>query len=633
MAVLLHHVSMRTMLFVLFFFMMLLTYWQSHYPPESFGGRTIHVLRPEYSRPKGSSHATAVGALARLPPIQSSDKALGEVVYADPSHRAESKDYDPRVLVNELEHKDVVVDGTRTPRPRIWTKTTTLLVAVATQTDGLKQEGLEQDFLAPGEDESVGTPTPKVEIPNSTSTLAPSPPLLSSILPTPEADAGCPEFPGAENILVMMKTGATELFARIPTNLLTFARCIPNFMIFSDLAQTIGNYTVHDALSNVSQYHKDTHQDFSFYRDLQRVHSARGDVTKLIEGPKTNKDKGWNLDKWKNIPMMHAAYEDVVGRQGKDIRWFVTIDADTYLSIGNLVQVLADVDHRRPHYIGTIYFHGDTAFAQGGTGYIVSRGAVDMLEDIWSDTYVKKWEEETAQICCGDVMMSIALQNAGVNLTSGWPLLQPVAPKDTDWGEWSWCETSLTWHHVRPFEVEALFQFERAWMHRRPESAYLYRDLFDTFVQPQVAERKEDWDNGSHDRTFRPPPDAGAEQHEVPSEGNSWDWKTQAEMEDLWASWSDEQRKAAHSEEDCRAECERDQGCIQWMWKRHGSCSHNWSVKLGSEVKRIVKMENGEEEDTTELQVVSGWMMERIERFKEKMASTGCRPSWNPEGS
>lgn len=46
----------------------------------------------------------------------------------------------------------------------------------------------------------------------------------------------CARFPNTDGVLLVMKTGATEAFDRIPTQLLTTMSCLPqNFLLFSDL--------------------------------------------------------------------------------------------------------------------------------------------------------------------------------------------------------------------------------------------------------------------------------------------------------------------------------------------------------------------------------------------------------------
>lgn len=50
----------------------------------------------------------------------------------------------------------------------------------------------------------------------------------------------CQGFPSMDDIMVVMKTGATEAFEKMPTQLLTSLQCIPDFLLFSDLVRNIG---------------------------------------------------------------------------------------------------------------------------------------------------------------------------------------------------------------------------------------------------------------------------------------------------------------------------------------------------------------------------------------------------------
>lgn len=272
-------------------------------------------------------------------------------------------------------------------------------------------------------------------------------PLLQSSIPL------CRTLPGAEDVLVVVKTGATEVFARIPEQLLTLSRCIPHLMVFSDLEQDLGGFHIYDALVDVSEKYKDTHEDFELYHQLQRYHAGHRDLSELSSG------KGWNLDKWKNIPMLHRVYE-----QNPDMKWFVFIDADTYLAWSNLLQLLSRLDSDEPLYIGASYFMGSTTFAQGGTGYVISNAAAKKFEEIHSAGYIAKWELQTSTNCCGDVMLAIALLDAGVHLEPAWPMLNPELPSKLDWSERFWCWPMVTNHHVLSYEVEALWHFEQEWI-------------------------------------------------------------------------------------------------------------------------------------------------------------------------
>lgn len=48
----------------------------------------------------------------------------------------------------------------------------------------------------------------------------------------------CANFPNTDKILLVMKTGATEAFDKVPTQLLTAMQCLPDFLIFSDMVSS-----------------------------------------------------------------------------------------------------------------------------------------------------------------------------------------------------------------------------------------------------------------------------------------------------------------------------------------------------------------------------------------------------------
>lgn len=47
----------------------------------------------------------------------------------------------------------------------------------------------------------------------------------------------CDGFPNMDGIQLVMKTGATEAFDKVPTQLLTNLQCVPDFLLFSDLVR------------------------------------------------------------------------------------------------------------------------------------------------------------------------------------------------------------------------------------------------------------------------------------------------------------------------------------------------------------------------------------------------------------
>jgi hypothetical protein len=78
---------------------------------------------------------------------------------------------------------------------------------------------------------------------------------------------------------------------------------------------------------------------------------------------------------------------------------------------------------------------------------------------------------------------------------------------------------------------------------------------------------------------------------------------------------SDVERQSAGSAEACYAACEADEECLQYFFKP-GSCNLDTVVRLG-------RVADAEQEDNT----VSGWMLNRIEEFKQRQAP--CVPAWD----
>ncbi|KIW63107.1 hypothetical protein PV04_09983 [Phialophora macrospora] len=408
----------------------------------------------------------------------------------------------------------------------------------------------------------------------------------------------CRQLPGADKVVVIVKTGATEAFARVPELLVTIGECAPNFMIFSDMEQHIGEFHIQDALDEIGREYKENHEDFQFYNAIHAAHSAHGDVSVL------GSDKAWALDKWKNIPMLHKAYSKY-----PDAEWFITIDADTYLSWANLLLLLDRMDPDEPLYAGCVYWHGPTQFAQGGTGYLLSRKAVQKFEAIRSPEKIADWEKETSTICCGDVMLGVAMGHAGVSVSGAWPMFQVDPPSGYNWGDRTWCTPAITWHHAHSYEVEALWQFEQEWIRKTWDDddpgavPYLFKDVFEDFVMPHISEKKKDWNNGSGDKTFTEPKEGHVK------EDADWDWKNDEEKQKMWDDLSELEKGSVESADRCRKVCDSDNECVQFSW-HPGTCKLSHSIKMGRPV------------DAKE-EYISGWMLDRIAEFRKARGECG----------
>ncbi len=438
--------------------------------------------------------------------------------------------------------------------------------------------------------EDPAVPSPASSTPEATHKPAAAPGLFYK--PFDASMPACRQLPGADKVVIIVKTGATEVFVRLPEQLITLAECVPNLMIFSDMEQDLGHFHLYDALDEIGEEYRKHHEDFEFYHNIHRAHAMHGDVSVL------GSEKGWNLDKWKNIPMLHKAYTKYPNAD-----WYMTIDADTYLGWTNLLLLLSQLNPEEPLYSGCVYWHGPTQFAQGGTGYLLSRKAVENLEAIRTPEKIVEWEKETSTICCGDVMLGVAMGQAGVPVRGAWPMFQVDPPCALSWTDRYWCTPAITWHHVHTYDIQDLWEFEKTWINQtwnddKPGSVpYLYKDAFEYFVQPNIAQKKSDWNNYSGDKTFTEP----SEDHV--KEDNDWDWKNDDEKQQLWDDLNEIQKQSTESFEACQTACMDDGGCLQFAW-HPGTCKLNYSVRMGHAIE-------------PKEEYSSGWILERVEAFKQ----------------
>jgi hypothetical protein len=49
----------------------------------------------------------------------------------------------------------------------------------------------------------------------------------------------CEGFPNTDGIMLVMKTGATEAFTKLPAHLLTSLQCLDDYLLFSDLVSKL----------------------------------------------------------------------------------------------------------------------------------------------------------------------------------------------------------------------------------------------------------------------------------------------------------------------------------------------------------------------------------------------------------
>lgn len=284
--------------------------------------------------------------------------------------------------------------------------------------------------------------------------------------PPPAADASqskvhpnrCDAFEDLlQDTLIIVKTGANEVYEKLPTQLLTTLACYEDLLIFSDLEQRIGPYEVHDALDNVTESVKSNAVEFEYYRTLQAYRKDRQEIGLLKD--KMGKS-AWNLDKYKFLHMLEKTWKMKPGR-----KWYVFIEADTYLVQSNLLLWLKQMDYTKPLYLGSPTYIGGDAFSHGGSGYILSGKALEMFAKD-DDGIGQRYDEKMKSEGFGDHMLMKALKDKGVEFSKVWPMLQAEKPSalpfgaGPDNGVRHWCQPIVTMHHITPDETSRLWEFE-----------------------------------------------------------------------------------------------------------------------------------------------------------------------------
>lgn len=198
-----------------------------------------------------------------------------------------------------------------------------------------------------------------------------------------------------------MKTGASESFARVPTQLMTMLKCLPDFLIFSDMEQDIGGQKIHDSLATVLSEAQEGNSDFDLYRRQKQC---------LVDQENCNKQgdparEGWNLDKYKNVHIAEKAY---AMRPNYD--WYLFVDADTYVLWPNLMQWLKKLDPTKKLYLGSVTMIGGFHFGHGGSGYLVSQAAMKEMV-VEHPGIANKFDVRAKSECCGDYIFALALKD------------------------------------------------------------------------------------------------------------------------------------------------------------------------------------------------------------------------------
>ncbi|KAF7185252.1 hypothetical protein HII31_13527 [Pseudocercospora fuligena] len=376
----------------------------------------------------------------------------------------------------------------------------------------------------------------------------------------------CRNMPGANETLVILKTGSTEIHDKLPVHLNTTLRCYPHYMIFSDYEEEFQGHHIYDALEHVNQNTKASHADFALWRRLQeggraalQPHELSGTAARAGSNFGKQENPGWKLDKWKFLPMVNRTLAEY-----PSMRWYVFVEVDTYILSQTLHNYLNTLDWQKSYYIGGQIWIGDIIFAHGGTGFAVSRPAMEKVVREFQQNQ-ESWESFTDIHWAGDCILGKAFADSGTPMTQAWPIWQgdDIGKMTYDRAEGPhrlWCAPSVSYHHLTPHVVQDMWDWEMEWIRNTSDYSKIlhHKDVYREYVLPRIGEPRRDWDNH-------------ADQDHGP-------------VDDL---------------ETCRAICVKHEDCLQYMLNQDGRCMIGQKPNLGEKMKGIE----------------SGWMSDRMRKF------------------
>ncbi|GJN74520.1 hypothetical protein PLICBS_008611 [Purpureocillium lilacinum] len=389
----------------------------------------------------------------------------------------------------------------------------------------------------------------------------------------------CDHFPDTSSVLLVMKTGASEAYGKLPNQIMTNLKCVPNYLFFGDMAQKVAGHTVHDSLDTVIPDVKRKNKDFNLYHRQQQC---------PIDLDSCNKNhnvgqEAWSLDKYKNIHMAEKTY---AMRPNHD--WYLFVDADTYVVWPTMMKWLSKLNPKQPLYIGSVAYVANFPFGHGGSGYLVSQAAMHKLFH-GKNGVANRWDERATHECCGDFMFSLALHTeTGVSVQNAWPTINGEKPHTLPYAENEWCQPIATMHHAGAQEISDIYAFEKG---RNFSYPLRIKDLYHEFVEDQLVVSRNDWNNLSDDVFYL---------NKSASAYSDWELG-RAKKGDLTAL----EAVAHRSFEDCRKACDGASDCLQYrFW--NGICSFSKTIKHGNPTKL---------EKEVWWRFKSGWNLKRIKEW------------------
>lgn len=166
----------------------------------------------------------------------------------------------------------------------------------------------------------------------------------------------------------------------------------------------------------------------------------------------------------------------------------------------NLLTWTAMMDPTQKLYLGSQAVVGDQVFGHGGSGYILSHAAMAELAALYSSDQ-EYFDQKAADHWAGDAVLAEALEHElNITLTWSFPVMQGGDPDVQEFSEYGydrqlWCYPVVSYHHMKPSTIGSLGYLKQDWMAMNHSEPLKHKDVFRTWVLPQMNHTMGDWDN------------------------------------------------------------------------------------------------------------------------------------------
>ena len=426
--------------------------------------------------------------------------------------------------------------------------------------------------------------------------------------------------------VIVLKTGASVLFDRLPVQLLQAQASLhpdihlsgsshylgPSLFIYSDSPLQLGPFSIRNALANVSSFVRQQPAFATQYNTLHSVLSG-GDLRA------STFREGWNLDKWKFLYMWADAY-----RLHPSAEWYIGYEADTYVMWHSLFRFLSLQNPEKEQIFGcpSILVRNQELFANGGCPYVIS-GALMRATYGKDPLFAERFDKEVNVSCCGDAELSIALRKSGSSvikqLGEAGARFQGERPQEILFSGDSWCQPILSFHHLKTEEVQWLAQIERTIRSGLNASqTVLYRDVFDYILPQPLQQALHSLSTSSTITNSTDSSNTNTGDLMKVSTRDTGDAGGAVELNPVQEDWeafgsSDKGVTQARRTTDvleCRKQCIDSKGCTTWFWLKATELDEDGDCYLMHGAVRVGKSYEG-----TGLRT-SGWISKRIASFK-----------------